>query len=130
MTNREFFEAIINGEISEEIVAKAKEELVKLDARNSKRAEAKATKREVEYAPIEDAILKALEGTMTTSEIAKATGLTTNKVSPRCKVLVEKGILTESEVKVKGSGVRKAYTLAQSPRESKDSHFFMEIVQT
>ena len=112
MTNREFFEAIINGEISEEIVAKAKEELVKLDARNSKRAEAKADKREVEYAPIEDAILKAINGTMTTSEIATVVGLTTNKVSPRCKVLVEKGKLVETEVKVKGSGTRKAYTLA------------------
>lgn len=112
MTNREFFEAIINGEISEEIVTKAKEELVKLDARNSKRAEAKATKREVEYAPIEDAILKAIEGTMTTSEIANALDMKTNKISPRCKALVEKGKLVESEVKVKGSGVRKAYTLA------------------
>lgn len=112
MTNREFFESIINGEISEEIVAKAKEELVKLDARNSKRAEAKANKREVEYAPIEDAILKALEGTMLTSEIATTTGLSTNRVSPRCKVLAEKGVLIESEVKVKGVGVRKAYTKA------------------
>lgn len=112
MTNRTFFESIINGTINDEVVAKATEELAKLDSRNSKRAEAKASKREVEYAPIEEAILKAIEGTMTTSEIATAVGMTSNKVSPRCKALAEKGFLVESEIKVKGVGVRKAYTLA------------------
>lgn len=112
MTNREFFGNIINGVINDEIVDKAKEELAKLDSRNAKRADAKSAKRATEYEPIEKSILDSVDGTMTTAEIASVVGLSVNKVSPRCKALVEKGYLVESEVKIPKVGVRKAYAKA------------------
>ena len=112
MTNRTFYESIINGIVNDEIIDKAKDELAKLDARNTKRADAKAVKSAELDAPIKEAIMTAINGTMTTSEIASAVGLSTNKVSPRCKALVAEGKLVESEVKVKGSGNRKAYAKA------------------
>lgn len=112
MTNRTFYESIINGIVNDEVIDKAKDELSKLNARNVKRADAKAIKSAELNAPIEEAIMNAINGTMTTAEIATAVGLSTNKVSPRCKVLVENGKLIETDVKVKGLGNRKAYTKA------------------
>ena len=111
MTSREFYEAIIKGEMTDEVVAKATEELSKLDSRNSKRAEAKSAKRAVEYAPIEEAIMALLADgqTLTTTEVASAVGLDPRKVSPRCKALVEVGKIAEIEVKVPKVGMRKAY---------------------
>lgn len=113
MTNREFFTAIINGMTSEDIVLKAREELAKLDGRNAKRSEAKASKSAEINAPIEDAILKVLEYEVpkTTAEVASEVGLSTNKVSPRCKALVESGKVVEVEMKVPKVGIRKGYYL-------------------
>lgn len=113
MTNREFYEAIINASISEDITSKAKEELAKLDARNAKRANAKASKNAEAFAPIEEAILDVLEYEIpkVTSEIATAIGMKTAKVSPRCKALVESGKVVEVDVKTK-NGMRKGYYLA------------------
>ena len=88
--------------------------LANLDARNARRNEQKATKRNAEYAPLEQNIVTFLEGksNVTTSEIASALSLTTSKVSPRCKALVESGILVETDIKIPKVGLRKAYTLA------------------
>lgn len=114
MTNREFYTAIIKASVSEDITAKAKEELAKLDVRNAKRSEAKATKNAEAFAPIEEAILKALdyETPKVTSEIATAIDVSTAKVSPRCKALVESGKVVEVDVKTK-NGMRKGYYLAR-----------------
>lgn len=111
MTSREFYEAIIKGEMTDEVVAKATEELSKLDSRNSKRAEAKFAKRAIEYAPIEEAIMALLADgqTLTTTEIASAVELDPRKVSPRCKALVEAGRVTEVDIKVPKVGMRKGY---------------------
>ena len=111
MTSREFYEAIIKGEMTDEVVAKATEELSKLDSRNSKRAEAKSAKRAIEYAPIEEAIIVALSdgSTMTTAEIASMVEMSTAKVSPRCKALVESGKIAEVDIKVPKVGMRKGY---------------------
>ena len=95
MTNREFYTAIIEASVSEDITAKAKEELAKLDVRNAKRSEAKATKNAEAFA-----------------EIATAIDVSTAKVSPRCKALVESGKVVEVDVKTK-SGMRKGYYLAR-----------------
>ena len=113
MTNREFYTAIIEASVSEDITSKAKEELAKLDARNVKRSEAKASKNAEAFAPIENAILDVLEYEIpkVTSEIATAINMSTAKVSPRCKALVESGKAVEVDVKTK-NGMRKGYYLA------------------
>lgn len=112
MTNREFYTAIVNGEMNEEIVAKAAEEIAKLDARNAKRS-SKPSKKSLENEPIKAKIVEFLaEGSHLASEIASGCDISTSKASALCRQLVESGTLTVADVKVKGKGTQKSYTLA------------------
>lgn len=109
MTNREMFTAIVNGDVTEEVVAKATEELAKLDARNAKRKNT-PSKKSVENEPIKDAIKAVLSDTpLTASEIAEKVEISTQKASALLKQI--DGLIV-SDVKVKGKGTRKAYALA------------------
>ena len=111
ITMRQFFEAVVNGNITPAIQEKAKAEIAKLDATNAKRAE-KAKAKAVEYEPIKSAIAEFLKanGTKTTAEIAVGVGESVPKTSAMCRQMVDEGRLTSSEVPVKGKGKHKAYT--------------------
>ena len=109
MTNREMFTAIVNGEITDEIKAKAAEEIAKLDARNASRKN-KPSKTQIENAPIIEKISGLLTNEpMRASEIAEALGISTSKASALAKK-VEGVVVTD--VKVKGKGTQKGYSLA------------------
>lgn len=112
MTNREFFNAIANGsEITDEIIEKAKSEIAKLDERNAKRA-SKPSKKSIENEPIKASIREFLtDGSHLASEIASGLGLSVSKVSALCRQMVGDGLLTVEDVKVKGKGMQKSYTL-------------------
>lgn len=108
MTNREMFTEIVNGNLTDEVIAKVNEELAKLDARNAKRRET-PSKKSVENAPIIEAIKGVLtEEPQTASEIAEKVEISTQKASALLKQIEG---LNVSEVKVKGKGTRKAYSL-------------------
>ena len=108
MTNREMFTEIVNGNLTDEVVAKATEELEKLDARNAKRRET-VSKKALENAPIIETIKGVLSDTpQTASEIAEKVEISTQKASALLKQIDG---LTVSDVKVKGKGTRKAYSL-------------------
>ena len=112
MTNREFYTAIVNGTLTEDVIAKAHEEIEKLDARNAKRS-AKPSKKSLENAPIKESIAEFLtDGSHLASEIAKGLDLSVSKVSALCRQMVGDGILTVEDVKVKGKGTQKSYSLA------------------
>ena len=104
MTQREFYTAVINGEINEEVTAFASESLVKMDNRNAKRVEKNANAHADEKAQI----LAVLTDTpQLASDIATAVGMTTAKVSG---LLGRMDNITVGETKVKG-GKRKVYSL-------------------
>lgn len=87
MTNREFFNAIINSEVSADLKAHAENEIAKLDARNAKRAST-PTKTQKENAPLIEAVREYLEKAtepMCSAEIAEALELTSNKVAALLK---------------------------------------------
>ena len=110
MTNREMFEAIVNGNVNDEVVAKAHEEIEKLNARNERRKNT-PSKKAVENAPIIEAIKNALvesDVPMTASEIAEKVEISTQKASALVKKIDDVKV---EDVKVKGKGTRKAYTL-------------------
>lgn len=108
MTNREMFEAIVNGNITDEVVAKAHDEIAKLDARNAKRKNT-PSKKAIENAPIIEAIKGVLgEEPLTASEIAERVEISTQKASALLKQV--EGVKV-TDVKVKGKGTRKAYSL-------------------
>lgn len=113
MTNREFLNTIINANISDEITARAQDLLAKLDARNAKRAST-PSKTAVANAPIKAQIVKlAEEKALVASEVGATLEISTQKASALLRQLCEDGVLVAEEIKVKGKGKVKSYTLAE-----------------
>lgn len=107
MTYREFYNAVINGEITEEMVEFAKGAVEKLDARNAKRAE-RPSKKAVENEPIKAKIAEILTDTpQTASEIASKVEISVQKAS----ALLRQMEVSVCDVKVKGKGTQKGYSL-------------------
>ena len=112
MNEREFLTAIINGNITADVVAHATEGIAKLDARNEKR-KATQTKAQKENEPIAQAILDALaNGGMLGVDLATAIGQTTQKTNGVAGNLVKEGKVVKTKVKVKGKGELTHYALA------------------
>ena len=116
-TARDFYKEIMATDgVSEKAKDYAKTEIIKLDERNEKR---KATKSKDQIANEEIAkdILKALEnGAMTSPDLAKAIGQTTQKTNGVAGEMVKSGELTKTKVKVKGKGELTQYAIA-TPNE-------------
>ena len=112
MTYRDFYNAVIADTQNDELKAFATEAIAKLDARNAKRS-SKPSKKSLENAPIKDSIAEFLvDGSHLASEIAKGLDLSVSKVSALCRQMVGDGVLTVEDVKVKGKGTQKSYSLA------------------
>lgn len=109
MTKREMFEAIVNGNVTDEVVEMARVEIEKLDARNAKRRNT-PSKTAVANEPIKARIVEVLtDEPQTASEIATKVEISVNKASA---LLRQIDGLTVTEVKVKGKGKVKGYALA------------------
>ena len=112
MTYRDFYNAVLTSTDNDELKAFATEAIAKLDARNAKRS-SKPSKKSLENAPIKDSIAEFLaDGSHLASEIAKGLDLSVSKVSALCRQMVGDGVLTVEDVKVKGKGTQKSYSLA------------------
>ena len=110
MTNREFYTAISNGEMNDELMAKAAELIEKMNETNAKRAQKVLEKKQAaedEKAPIREALLNAMgdEG-MTASQLIEAAGLTDEvkvaSVPSLLKPFVLDGSVEKVDVKVEG----------------------------
>lgn len=111
MTNREFYNAILNADVAQDIKDFAQGEIAKLDARNDKRKNTQ-TKAQKENEGIMASILDHLaKGSDVASGIATALGVSTQKASALCKLLVNEGKVAVADVKVKNKGTVKQYTL-------------------
>ena len=111
MTNREFYNAIANGTMNDEIKAFAEEAIAKMDERNAKRS-SKPSKTSIENAPIKESIIEFISNRnelCIAGAIAEALEISTQKASALCRQLVADGKLVEKEVKVPKQGKRKAY---------------------
>lgn len=121
MTNREFYTAISNGEMNDELMAKAAELLEKMNEANAKRAQKVLEKKQAaedEKAPIREALLNAMgnEG-MTASQLIEAAGLTNEvkvaSVPSLLKPFVLDGTVEKVDVKVEGKkGPQRGYVKA------------------
>jgi hypothetical protein len=113
MTNREFYTAIVNGTINEDVIAHASNAIAKLDERNAKRA-SKPSKKSLENEPIKESIANLLVdgNARLASEIASALELSVSKVSALCRQMVADEVLHVEDVKVKGKGTQKSYSIA------------------
>nr|DAX21298.1 MAG TPA: hypothetical protein [Caudoviricetes sp.] len=110
MTNREFYTAISNGEMNDELMAKATELIEKMDEANAKRAQKVLEKKQAaedEKAPIREALLNAMnEEGMTAAQLIEAAGLTDEvkvaSVPSLLKPFVLDGTVEKVDVKVEG----------------------------
>lgn len=118
MTNREFYTAISNGEMNDELMAKATELIEKMDEANAKRAQKVLEKKraaEDEKAPIREALLNAMnEEGMTAAQLIEAAGLTDEvkiaSVPSLLKPFVLDGTVEKVDVKVEGKkGPQRGY---------------------
>lgn len=117
MTSREFFNAVIEGNITDEIKDFAKSQIEKLDSKNAKR-KSTDSKTQKENKAIKTSLLATMEKdkVYTASEVAgmEIDGIiSTQKASALLRQLVEEGKLVSEEVKVKGKGKVKGYRLAE-----------------
>ena len=119
MTLRMYHEAVMAlPNVPADIKAKAESEIAKMDAANAKR-QSKPSKTAVANEPIKADIVNLLteQGAMVASDIAKALTteereVSTSKASALCRQLVTDGTLTVADVKVKGKGTVKQYSVA------------------
>jgi ribosomal protein S25 len=114
MTQREFYVTVANTEtMSDEVRAYAAEAILKLDAANEKKRE-KAAEKRAENQPIVDKIVNEIltDVPQTTSDIAAAVGISTQKCSPILRALVAEGVATVTDVKAPKKGTCKAYAKA------------------
>ena len=112
MTRRERLEMVIAGNITEELIEECKVELEKLNASNASR---KPTERQTVNKQIGETILGFLtdEPMFVDAIVANLGGdFTRQRVSGILTTLVKDGKVKSEDVKVKGKGKRKAYSLA------------------
>ena len=112
-TNRMALNLIINGNLTDEVKAWAQGEIAKLDAKNDKRKNTKS-KEQIANEGIMNDIVAYIKGSgsQVASALASGLGISTQKASALCKILVDGGELTVADVKVKGKGTVKCYSLA------------------
>ena len=121
MTIREFYTAISNGEMNDELMAKATELIEKMNETNAKRAQKVLEKKQAaedEKAPIRKALLDVMgdEG-MTAAQLIEAAGLTDEvkvaSVPSLLKPFVLDGTVEKVDVKVEGKkGPQRGYVKA------------------
>lgn len=120
MTNREFFEAIVNAnEVNDELKEFAAAAIEKLDATNEARRKAndeKKAEKEAEKAPIREAVLACIDAEVpkTASTLIEEAGvdIKPQAVPALLKPLVEAGVVAKTEIKVTGKGKVRGYVLA------------------
>lgn len=119
MTNRELYNAIINGtEITDEMREACEELVRKMDHTNEVRkvnAAKKAAEKEAERAPLREAILGAITDepkTATTLIEEAGVELKPQSIPSLLKGLVEDGTLAKVQIKVTGKGKQVGYVRA------------------
>ena len=130
MTNREFYTAISaeNATITPEMIEHAQAQLAKLDATAEKR-KGKVSAKDQEKRDANTAMAAYIASTILGTEAKTATDVAAvltaeageevkvQKASYLCRLAVELGMATQTEVKIPKKGTQKAYTRAISDAE-------------
>lgn len=100
MTNREFYVAIAEAQVSDELTTKAQELIAALDSRNEKR-KTTPTKEQKEAAGRREAVLAYLKANaaevFTRDQIAEALEITPGQATAACKALGDAVIKSEAK---------------------------------
>lgn len=115
MTNREFFNAVKDNKVNNEVMEFASAALVKMDERLAKR-NAKPSKTAVANEPIKAEIVAFItkrNELCIAPAVAEALSISVQKASALLRQLAENGVLTREEVKVPKKGKMLAYGIAK-----------------
>lgn len=123
MTQREFFNAIVNGTVGEAEIEFAKAAIVKLDNKNEIRKTKITPEKEANLALRAEIAAKTEVGVQyTAAALAELVGSTQAKVGYQARVLTEAGYFEKGEVKVKGKGKVKGYTRTDKAYEAENAN--------
>lgn len=115
MTARNFYNAIANGTINEELMAYAAEAIKKMDEANEKR-KTKVSPSQMENEKLKNEIAEKMVGMdyTTAATIAEMMGISPNKASALCRMMAgeKDGRFITTEVKNEKKNKVKAYKLA------------------
>lgn len=113
MTKREFYEAITALD-NTELAQFAASEIVKMDAANAKRVAKNAEKSAEKFGEVREIVTFLGNEPRTASDVAALAGgeMKVQKVSALLRKAVNAGLAVSTDVKVKGKGTQKGYTLA------------------
>ena len=130
MTTRGFYTAVIEAGVSDEVTKFAEKALAKLDEKNAKR-KAEGSKTAKENKVIKENLVAAMEkGVTYTAAELFALGIegitSTQKASALIRQVVEAGGAVESEIKIKGKGKVKGYTLV-TPEDEETTEETTEV---
>ena len=115
MTKREFLDAVINKNLSDETTAFAEKELAQIDAGLEKRRNTLSPKQEENLKLVEVVVEALTEEPMTATQVYELgiEGVTSvQKASSLLRMAAKSDLVTVSEVAVKGKGKQKAYAKA------------------
>jgi hypothetical protein len=119
MTNREFYNAVIEGTVTDEMIEFARDAVAQLDATNEKRrakVAEKAAEKAAEKEPLRQAIFACVSDEPKTATMlideAGLDDLKPQSIPSLLKPLVEAGTVAKVDVKVKGKGTQRGYVLA------------------
>lgn len=115
-TSREFYNAVIEGNVTDKVIEYAKEQLTKLDKKNESRRN-KLSKNQKNNEDIKLTLVEVLEDNrvyVASEVVGLVDGITsTQKASALLRQLVESGNVTCEDVKIKGKGKVKGYKVKQ-----------------
>lgn len=113
MTQREFYNAIVNADVATEIKDFATAAIAKLDARNEARKTKVSPKKEANEA-LKAKIVETAEANVqyTSATIGADFDISTAKAAQLMTQLVKEGKFVKTEVKIKGKGKVNAYVKA------------------
>lgn len=114
MTKREFYTAIMNGEIDEQVKLFASEELEKMDAANEKRRNTLSKKAQENLPLLQQTDEILTEEPKTATDVAAVLEVSVQKASGLLRRLVEDGKAVKVDVKIKGKGTQKGYSKIQN----------------
>lgn len=114
MTKRDFFKAVAENEaLGADIRQFAEEAIAKMDETNAKRA-AKPSKAAIANAPLVEKIVAMLtDEPKTASDLCAPMEVGVHKASRLLQTAVAEGKASVQDVKIKGKGVQKGYTIAR-----------------
>ena len=112
MTKREFYVAIKEADVSDEIKAFAEAAIIKLDETNEKRRNAVSKKAEENIPLLEQIVNDILTNEpQTASDVAPVLEISVQKASYLLRTLADEGKADVQDVKIPKKGKQKGYTL-------------------